>query len=72
MQAALIAVLLLASRVYYDQYFVFLLPNVALAPGFVRNPWTQATRTWFARRFVSFIPDRAGRPGLWRARQVSR
>ena len=45
---------------------------VALAPGFVRYQWTEATRTWFARRFVNFIPDRAGRPGLWRARQVSR
>lgn len=45
---------------------------VALAPGFVRYQWTEATRTWFALRFVNLIPDRAGRPGLWRARQVGR
>ena len=43
---------------------------VALTSGLVRFQWTDATRTWFARRFVTVIPDVAGRPGLWRNRGV--
>ena len=35
---------------------------VALTSGLVRFQWTDATRAWFARRFVTVIPDVAGHP----------